>query len=361
MADQKVMLITGSSGRIGQALVQRFKGRYKIVGLDRHQSAQPGVDHIRMDVSDVESVRSAIDQVKQRYGTKLGPVFHLAAYYSFSGEKPDLYDKITVNGTRNLIRALHPFEVEQFHFASTLLVYKPCPVGQKINEKWPLDPKWDYPKSKVKTEAVMKEEHGHIPIVIMRIAGCYDDLCHSIPIGHNIQRIFEHELDSHLFPGDVSHGNPFLHMEDLMDAYECCIQRRESLPLEFIVNIGEDKTIGYRALQNQISEILEHHDYELFRIPKWVAKAGAWVEDEIPGFDSFVQPWMIDVADDNYELDISWAKEKLGWTPKHFLGTSLPVMMELLKTDPIKWYQIQGFEMSEHVKKHIQEQKAHAS
>ncbi len=360
MADKEVMLITGSSGRVGQALINRFKDRYQIVGFDRHIKDTPGVDHVKMDVTSDESVSEAMEYVKDKYGTKIGPVFHLAAYYSFSGEKPELYDIITVNGTRRFLKALQPFDVFQFHFASTLLVYQPCGLNEKITEKSPVDPRWDYPKSKVKTERVMREERGNIPIVVMRIAGCYDDLCHSIPIGHNIQRIYEHQVDSHLFPGNARHGNPFLHFEDLMDAYECCLKKRDSLPSEFVVNISEDKTIAYSDLQNQISEILEHKDFELFRVPKWLAKAGAWVEDEIPGFDSFVQPWMIDIADDHYAVDISLAKETLGWTPKHFIGSSLPVMMELLKTDPVRWYEIQGFEMPEHIRKHILEQKAHA-
>jgi hypothetical protein len=45
-----------------------------------------------------------------------------------------------------------------------MLVYKPSKPGEKINEQWPLEPKWGYPKSKVVTEEVKYKEHGHIPI-----------------------------------------------------------------------------------------------------------------------------------------------------------------------------------------------------
>ncbi|MDB2614021.1 NAD(P)-dependent oxidoreductase [Chlamydiales bacterium] len=358
---KKVMLITGSSGRIGKALCKRFGEKYQIVGFDRHKGVGENIDHVEMDVSSDESVKKGMDYVRNKYGSRIGPVIHLAAYYSFSQGELSLYEEITVQGTRRILDALQDFdEVEQFHFASTLLVYKPCALGVKINEGSPVDAKWDYPKSKVETEKVIKEHGGKIPTVVMRIAGCYDNECHSIPIGHNIQRIYEHELDSHLFPGDVRHGNPFLHLEDLVDAYELAIEKRKSLPQNLIVNIGEDLTIPYGKLQNMISEVLEHKDFEVFRVPKWVAKTGAFVEDEIPGFDTFIQPWMIDVADDNYELDISFAKEMLGWSPKRYLDRYLPVMMELLKTDPIKWYEINQFDMSERMKKHIQDQKTHA-
>lgn len=95
-----------------------------------------------------------------------------------------------------------------------MLVHAPCEPGQKINEDWPLDPKRDYPRSKVQTEELIRAQRGDIPVVILRIAGVYDDRCHSIPLAHQIQRIFERKLTSHVFPGDISHGQAFLHLED---------------------------------------------------------------------------------------------------------------------------------------------------
>ncbi|NBR25665.1 MAG: NAD(P)-dependent oxidoreductase, partial [Micrococcales bacterium] len=94
----------------------------------------------------------------------------------------DLYNKITVEGTRHLLRGLQNFEVEQFIFSSTMLVHEPCQVGEKIREDSKVNPKWAYPLSKVLTEKVIHEERGNIPTVILRISGVYDDDCHSIPI-----------------------------------------------------------------------------------------------------------------------------------------------------------------------------------
>lgn len=358
--DKKVMLITGSSGRIGRLCVHRFADEYQVVGFDRQEHPhEKEMTHINMDMSSDESVSDGLKEVKNRFGSEIGSVIHLAAYYSFSGKRPELYDAVTVQGTRRMLEGLHKFDnVEQFLFSSTLLIHKPCALGETINEDSPIDPKWDYPKSKVKTEKMINDLHGDIPAVIMRIAGCYDDLCHSIPLAHNIQRIYQHELDAHLYPGDISHGNPFLHLDDLVDAIELAIQKKKKLPNPFVVIIGEDKTVSYKDLQYSISEILEHKSFLVFRVPKWLAKEGAWVENHLPFFDdNFIQPWMIDMADDHYALDITRAKEVLGWTPKHFVKTSLPVMMELLKTDPVKWYEENGLTMPDYLKKHIE---AHA-
>jgi nucleoside-diphosphate-sugar epimerase len=63
----------------------------------------------------------------------------------------------------------------------------------------------------------------------------------------------------------------------------------------------------------------------------------------------FVKPWMIDLADDHYELDITKAKKVLGWIPKHTLEETLPIMIEELKKDPENWYKINQLI---HAKKH---------
>ena len=54
--------------------------------------------------------------------------------------------------------------------------------------------------------------------------------------------------------------------------------------------------------------------------------------------DPFIKPWMIDRADDHYELDISRAKKLLDWEPRHSLMESLPEIISTLKEKPLTWY-----------------------
>lgn len=336
----KLILVTGCCGRIGTLVVDRFaKAGYTVIGWDFVEPrSRENMDYYKVDLSSDSDVTQNLQVIKSKYGNHLTSVIHLVAYYSFSGEHPELYDKITVQGTARLLRCLQTFNVEEFIFSSTQLVYAPCEVGQKIKDDSPLNPKWDYPKSKVKTEKVIHEEHGNIPVVILRIAGCYDDECHSIPIAHQIQRIYEHQFISHLYSGNVTHGSPFLHLDDLIDCFWLCVEKRKNLPNELTLLIGEGKTMSYEEMQKEISSLIDGSSIKTFQVPKWFAKIGAWILDHIPGQDSFIQPWMIDVADDNYTLDISKAKKILGWEPKHFVGNTLPTMIINLKKDPVKWY-----------------------
>jgi nucleoside-diphosphate-sugar epimerase len=321
----ETILITGICGRIGSALRAKLNKKYNIIGLDR--TACSGM--IELDLNSDENVQKAIRELPHK---KIASVIHLAAYYSFDQKHSPLYEEVTVKGTERLLKALQDVEVDQFIFSSTMLVHKPG----KITENSPLEPKWDYPLSKVKTEKVIHETRGKIRSCILRIAGVYDDMCHSIPISHQIQRIYEKSIEARLFSGDITHGSTFIHMDDLVDAIARCVEKRNSLGEEALFLIGEPKTLSYDQLQRKIAFLIEGKEFKTWRVPKLIAKVGAWVQGLF--MDTFIKPWMIDLADDNYEMDISHAKAILGWQPKRELEKTLPKMISALKADPEAWY-----------------------
>lgn len=338
--DKEVILITGASGRIGFKAAERFSQKYRIVGYDVFLAGQlPGVEFMEIDLASDESVKEGMDEVRKRYGNKIASVIHLAAYYSFAERESPLYDKITVQGTQRLLKHLQDFEVEQFIFSSTMLIHKPTAPGIKITEDSPVVATWGYPRSKIKTEAVIHQERGKIPAVILRIAGVYDDHCHSIPLSNQMQRIFENQLESHVFAGDVTHGASYIHMDDLIDALWLCVEKRKTLPQETTLLVGEDVTFSYDDFQRLMARLIHGREWKTWEVPKWIAKIGAWVQDKLPFFKkSFIKPWMIDIADDHYELDITRAKKVIGWTPKRRVDQVIPKWVGELKRDPVGWY-----------------------
>lgn len=348
MGDQSgVILVTGSAGRIGTAICKRLGEKYPIVGFELLKAiyASQREELVPVDLSSDESVHQAFMHIRNFYGNRIKSVIHLAAYYSFSEKHSDLYDKITVRGTERLLKELQDFEVEQFLFTSTMLVHAPTKPGTPITEDSPVIPNWDYPLSKVKTEKLIHEQRGKIPTVILRIAGVYDDKCHSIPISHQIQRIYENQLESRVFSGDISHGASFVHMDDLVDAICLAVDKRKELPKETVLLIGERNTLSYDELQRRISKLLYNKEFTTFRVPKLIAKIGSWIQCHIPFMKKpFIRPWMIDLADDHYELDISRAKQLLGWTPKRSLEQTLPIMIKDLKSNPQAWYKFNQLE-----------------
>lgn len=358
--EKEVIIVTGSCGRIGTALVKKLGEKDTILGFELLKAiyASKNEELIPVDLSSDESVHQAFMHIKNFYGSKIKAVIHLAAYYSFSQKHSPKYDLITVQGTERLLKQLQNFEVGQFIFTSTMLVHKPTKPGEPITEESPVEPHWDYPLSKVHTEQKIHELRGKIPTVILRVAGVYDDECHSIPISHQIQRIYEKTLDAHFFAGDQSHGASFMHMDDLVSAICLAVEKRKELPEETILLLGEEKTLSYKDLQTSISKLLFNKAITTISMPKWFAKMGAFLQCLVSfRCKPFIRPWMIDLADDHYELNVSKAKNLLGWNPQKNLETTLPVMIEDLKKDPVNWYKKNGLQLNHHLKKQNEHEK----
>jgi nucleoside-diphosphate-sugar epimerase len=336
------ILVTGSSGLLGTAVIHQMAEHYQVIGFDRAGPPfpPPQAESVSVDVAKVETIQRGLERVRYAYGEHLAAVIHLAAYYDFSGEPSPLYQKVTVQGTRNLLHCLQDFTVDQFVFSSTMLVHAPTEPGAPLDEEWPLEGKWAYPQSKIATEQVIHSERGGIPAVNLRIAGVYTDTCDSIPIAHQIRRIYENRLISHVFPGDTTHGQAFVHLGDAVDALRLTVEKRHELPAEVAILIGEPDTYSYGQLQQALGWLIHHEPHwHTDLIPKAIARAGAWVQDQIPGIEEpFIKPWMIDLADDHYELDIHRARELLGWEPHHRLLETLPQMVAALNADPAAWY-----------------------
>jgi nucleoside-diphosphate-sugar epimerase len=350
------VLLTGSSGLIGTATIPALARDARLVGFDQHGPPHPPpqAECIGIDLTKDDSIAEGFERYRYAYGRRIASVIHLAAYYDFSGEPSPLYEELTVRGTERLLRHLQEFEVEQFVFSSTMLVHAPCQPGRPIDEDWPLEPTWDYPRSKVKAEDVIRRRRGDCSSVILRIAGVYDDRCHSIPLAHQIQRIHERKLTSHLFPGDLSHGQAFVHLDDLVSALVAVVRRRAELPADTTLLIGEEETLGYGELQRILGQLIHDEEWETKEIPKPLAKTGAWLQDRVPGEDPFIKPWMIDLADDHYELDTSRARSLLGWKPKRSLRETLPLLVRALKEDPVAFYRENHLEAKERADKDVE-------
>jgi nucleoside-diphosphate-sugar epimerase len=354
-----IILVTGSNGRIGNAVMRRFAGRFAdVVGIDRKAPSPPppGCTYIPVEITSDESVREGLRIIREHHGAHIASVIHLAAYYDFFGEPSEKYDEITVKGTGRLLRGLREldFKVEQFVFSSTMLVHRPAEPGQFINEDWPIEPTWAYPESKVRTEQIIRDERGEIPAVLLRIAGVYDDLCHSIPLAHQMQRINERQLTSRIYSGSTSHGQSFLHMDDLVDAIALVVERRAQLPPEVPILMGEPEPLSYDELQHTFARLIHGEDLETLEVPGALAplaKAGAWVMEKLPGADPFIKPWMIDRANDHYALDITRARTLLGWEPQRSLRGTIPKMIAALKADPLDFYRKNDLKLSSELEK----------
>jgi UDP-glucose 4-epimerase len=124
----------------------------------------------------------------------------------------------------------------------------------------------------------------------------------------------------------------------LVDAIAKTIEKRKELPQEVVLNVGDDETLSYKQLQDIISKEVDGTQKEIIKIPKWFAKTGAFMLNLVG--KAFIKPWMIDLADDHFEMDSAKAKKMLGWQPEHTLRGTLPKMIKKLKDDPKAFYKV---------------------
>lgn len=351
-----LLVVTGSSGLIGTRLIKALAGEYRIVGLDIEPPAAEAenASWLHCDLTDDESVQKVLQQLNDEHGDQIASVVHLAAYYDFSGEPSPLYRELTVEGTRRLMEGLQAFDVGQLIFSSTLLVMKSSESDEPVTASSPVEAEWDYPQSKLVTEELIKNQRGEIPTVILRLAGVYDEQCHSIPLAQQISRIYEKQLEGFMFPGDKTHGQSFIHLDDAVNCICCTIARRNDLPKHEVLVIGEEDVMSYEELQERLGELIHGKEWPTIRIPKTVAKAGAWVKDKLAASEEeapFIKPWMIDLADQNYPVDLRRARKVLQWQPQHTLRETLPEMVSRLQSDPPKWYEVNGLPLPDHLQK----------
>lgn len=342
-----LIAITGGSGNIGGMLCEALKKNYHVIGLDI-KPCEKADDSIDCNLASEDSVTSAFNKIRTQYGQKIAAVIHLAAYFDFTGEPNPLYQTVTIEGTRRLLKILQDFEVERLIYSSTMLVHEPTVPGQKINEDSPLKPRWAYPQSKAEAEKVIKRQHGNIPFTILRLAGVYDNESAVPTLSHQIARIYERDFKSHLYAGDLMAGQALIHKEDMVDLFLRVVDRRKKLPKANIILAGESEVMGYRELQNRIGHLIfGEKEWQTIDVPKFLAKSGAWLEEQaepiIPdtidrGEKPFIRPFMIDLASDHYDLDISRARELLDWQPKHNIYDGLKNLITSLKRDPSAWY-----------------------
>jgi nucleoside-diphosphate-sugar epimerase len=342
---QETVLVTGGSGKLGAALAARLAANHHVVGFDHRPAPDPhaAAEHIPVEFRSDESVGAGLQELRRRYGERLATVIHLAEYHDCSGEPSADYDAVNVRGTERLLRGLQGFQVGRIALASTMLVHKPTRPGHFLKEDSPLGPRWVYPESKRHAEEVVQAQHGTTPYVLVRLAAVYDDTCHHPPLVQQVQRILERKLTSHVFPGDLTHGRTYLHVEDAVDLFERLVEHRAKLPPELVLLAGEPQPVSYGELQRALGQLIHQEELETRELAKGLARMGAWLQNHLPFVEEpSWKPRMIDQADDHYALDIGQAYHLLGWEPKHSLRDALPRMIEALRANPRAWYAANG-------------------
>jgi len=311
---EKVALITGACGEIGQALVQELAGQgtHRIVTMDLAPLAVSlgslSSEHIQGDL---------LGKVKYLYDLDIDVIYHLAAFLSSKAElMPEEAHHVNVDGTLQLLQ-LAAYKSEKnaravrFFFPSSIAVYGFSALAEKQAAGRVSEDKWTHPHT---------------------MYGCNKIACESLGVYYSRflgQRQFDahppHMLDFRAlrFPGLVSaftvpsggtsdYGPEMLHAAARGEPYACFVRQDARIP--FMAMPDAIKSIG-----GLMSAPREKLTQSVYNVSSFSLSAGEFRERTLKDFpdaqitfvpnprrQGIVDSWPEDVDDAGARADWGW-------------------------------------------------------
>ncbi len=342
---KEIVLITGASGFIGTAMITRLIKNYYIIGIDKvlYKGRNIKVLWYKADISNRELLKEIFREIRERFYGNIDYVFHLAAYYDLSNRKSNLYRETNENGTRNLLDNLVHFNPKNFIFTSSTAIMTPIKGGEKLNEKSALGSVLYYAKSKIAGERILLKYKEKIKITILRLSAVYSHDCRSLPLANQIAFIWRKGLGYRIFPGKGEGGLSYVHIEDILDAFEKTILKAEEISTGSIFILSEEDYVSSNDLYDLIFHEIYGTQSNLIHLPKWFVWFCIYIINKIYlflGKSYFFKPWMVNIADKKYRFDIEKAGRVLEWHPKFLLKECMKLIIKNFKNDTHRWFAI---------------------
>ncbi len=342
---KEIVLITGASGFIGTALIARLIQNYEIIGIDKvlHKDRNSKVLWYEVDISNKEILGKFFREIREKFYGNIDYVFHLAAYYDMSNRKCKLYRETNENGTVYLLDNLIKFNVKNFIFTSSVAAIIPAKGNMKLNEESPLGSTMYYGESKIAGEGIVAEYKDKIKVTILRLSAVYSQDCRSILLANQISFLWRKCFGYRILPGKGKGGLSYVHIEDVLNAFEKTIILARKITTGSIFILSEEEYVSSNKLYELISHEIDGKKLNLIHLPKWFVWTCVCMINKINlvlGKSYFFKPWMINSANKKYRFEIEKARKTLTWQPKFQLKEYMKVIIKKLKNNPDKWFVI---------------------
>ncbi len=328
------VLVTGATGFLGGYVVPELARRgHDVTGMVRAQSRDRlGRDsRLEVRVADLTDEKSLVEATKG-----MEAVVHLAAYYTFFGRK-ELYDKVTVEGTRSLIRACISNSVKRFVYCSSTEAIGPV-ESPPADEDTPLRPSYEYGKSKVVAERIVRDSGAQgIDWTIVRPSGVYgpknvDDVAYWF-----ITSFANNSMATKFLVGGGRNLVQFVHARDVANAFGLVLENPGASKRQTYI-ISDDHPVTYAGLYSLMAELCGRRPPGL-SIPRALAKAMiAPVEafNAVAGRSSFM--WHLSTVDAvtcDRAFSSAKAARELGYIPSVDFREGLK--------ESLDWYRANGY------------------
>jgi len=322
------VLVTGATGFLGGHLIEEMsKGPHVPVcayrtGSDTGKIDRLGLEKINFDLTDPTAMRTAL--------TGIDAVVHLAAYYTFTGRK-EMYDKVNVKGTGDLVKICEDAGVRRFLYCSSTEAMGPIadPPG---DESSPLNPQYEYGRSKARAEELVRA--SGLDWTILRPSGIYGP--------SNVDDVSFYFITS--FKGFASKfiiGSgknliQFVHVKDVVQAFVKALEAPSSIGRTYIITQARPYT--YEEVYRVLADIFQQPEPR-WRVPKGLAKI---MMLPIEGFNALIgrenflyRRETVESVTSDRAFSIDRARDELGYEPEYDLPQGM--------AETVTWYKENGY------------------
>ncbi|MCP3177494.1 SDR family oxidoreductase [Desulfuromonas sp. KJ2020] len=295
---KKTILLTGATGFVGSRVCARLMADGYDLRCAIREESQDGNSVVVGDISSETPWGDALMGVSA--------VIHLAACVNVMNanvnDQLTEFRRVNVAGTLNLARQAAVAGVERFIFLSTVKVIgEETAAGQPFTEKDETRPQGPYGITKLEAEMGMRRlaEESDMEVVIIRPPLVYGP-CAKGNFG-NMQRWVHKGIPLPL--GTIHNQRSLIAIDNLVDFIITCIAHPAAGNETFLVADGEN--LSTTELLRRAGKAMSK-PARLFPMPEWLLKCGA----RMLGKQAMAQRLC-----GNLQVDISKAREVLGWSP----------------------------------------------
>ncbi len=303
------IFVTGGSGFVGGAVVQKLSHQHDIIAMSRS------------DISDAKiiakggvPIRCDLQNVTKEHLQGCDAIIHAAAYVEEWG-RWETYEEINVQGTHNILNAAKDADVKRFiHIGTESALF----LGQDlidVDEEYPLAPYSEYPYSSTKAKAeqiVIDANEGNFITLSLRprmIWGEGDETILKVVINMAKSGKFT-------WIDEGKYLTSTTHIDNLVHAISLSLTRGEGGEAYFIV---DDDTISIRDFLTQYLAT-QNIDLGVKSSPSWMVRGIANIVEPIWRFAALksappITKFTAYIMSCHCTLSDQKARDKLGYRP----------------------------------------------
>jgi predicted dehydrogenase/nucleoside-diphosphate-sugar epimerase len=309
LSTQVPYLVTGASGSLGSALVERLRAEARPIRVlvrrlpDRPEDRVDGIEYVRGDLGDPEAVDRAVRGARC--------VFHVGA--AMKGSWLD-HQGGTIEGTRNVLASCRKHGVEKLVHVSSLSVidWAGAEPFTPVDEQTPFEPhaetRGSYTRAKLEAEKLVAAEAASgLPAVILRPGQIFG---RRIPL--MTAAIARRAGGRHLVLGDGELPLPLIYIDDVVDAL--LLAAKSGLHHGEVIQLVDPEA----WTQNQVLAEVYGPSARVVRIPRAVMMTMGRASEVVLGLigkESPVSQYRLRSALALRRFESHQAETLLGWKP----------------------------------------------